>query len=234
MNSITQITLEAINLVFTGNQAIWEIIGISFKTTCIALSIALLPALGLSFILAHLTFPLRRVLIAIFNALLSIPAVVIGLTFYLLLSRQGPLGDLHLLFTQKAMIIGQVALCFPILVAMMHSAFQAVEVRAWETARTLGMGRITSFAMVMREAKFALWGAVLAAYGRIIAEVGASMMLGGNILHHTRNIPTAIALETRKGDFAQGIALGFVLLVMAFSLNALLHFFQGKGQLAVR
>ena len=115
---------------------------------------------------------------------------------------------------------------------MQHSAFQAVELRAWETARTLGLGRLSSFALIMREAKFGLWGALLAAYGRIIAEVGASMMLGGNILHHTRNIPTAIALETRKGDFAQGIALGFVLLALAFTLNALLHFFQGKGQQA--
>ena len=115
---------------------------------------------------------------------------------------------------------------------MQHSAFQAVELRAWETARTLGLGRFASFGLIMREARFGLWGALLAAYGRIIAEVGASMMLGGNILHHTRNIPTAIALETRKGDFAQGIALGFVLLAMAFTLNALLHFFQGKGQQA--
>ena len=167
-----------------------------------------------------------------FNALLSVPAVVIGLTFYLLLSRQGPFGELHLLFTQSAMVIGQIALSFPILVAMMHSAFQAVELRAWETARTLGMNRLQSFWMIMREARFGLWGALLAAYGRIVAEVGASMMLGGNILHHTRNIPTAIALETRKGEFSQGIALGFVLLSMAFTLNALLHFFQGKGRIA--
>ncbi len=230
MGSITNVTIEALGLVFSGDPAVWEIIGISFKTTALALLIAVLPALGIAFALAHLNFPGRRLLVAIFNALLSVPAVVIGLTFYLLLSRQGPFGDLHLLFTQSAMVIGQIALCFPILVAMQHSAFQSVELRAWETARTLGLSRLSSFGLIMREAKFGLWGALLAAYGRIVAEVGASMMLGGNILHHTRNIPTAIALETRKGDFAQGIALGFVLLVMAFTLNALLHFFQGKGQ----
>ncbi len=232
MSSIADVSLDALGLVFSGDPAVWEIIGISFKTTALALLIAILPALGIAFALAHLNFPGRRLLVAIFNALLSVPAVVVGLTFYLLLSRQGPFGDLQLLFSQPAMVIGQIALSFPILVAMQHSAFQAVELRAWETARTLGLGRLSSFALIMREAKFGLWGALLAAYGRIIAEVGASMMLGGNILHHTRNIPTAIALETRKGDFAQGIALGFVLLALAFTLNALLHFFQGKGQQA--
>jgi tungstate transport system permease protein len=230
MGNINHVTIEALGLVFSGDPSVWEIIGISFKTTALALSIAVLPALAIAFALAHLNFPGRRLLIAIFNSLLSVPAVVIGLTFYLLLSRQGPFGDLHLLFTQSAMVIGQIALSFPILVAMQHSAFQSVELRAWETARTLGLGRLKSFWLIMREAKFGLWGALLAAYGRIVAEVGASMMLGGNILHHTRNIPTAIALETRKGDFAQGIALGFVLLIMAFTLNALLHFFQGKGR----
>ncbi len=232
MGSITDVTLEALGLVFSGDLAVWEIIGISFKTTTLALAIAVLPALAIAFALAHLHFPGRRLLVAAFNALLSVPAVVVGLTFYLLLSRQGPFGDLHLLFSQPAMVIGQIALSFPILVAMQHSAFQSVELRAWETARTLGLSRLAAFGLIMREARFGLWGALLAAYGRIIAEVGASMMLGGNILHHTRNIPTAIALETRKGDFAQGIALGFVLLAMAFTLNALLHFFQGKGQQA--
>jgi tungstate transport system permease protein len=232
VSSIADVTLDALGLVFSGDPAVWEIIGISFKTTALALLIAILPALAVAFALAHLNFPGRRLLVALFNSLLSVPAVVVGLTFYLLLSRQGPFGDLQLLFTQPAMVIGQIALSFPILVAMQHSAFQAVELRAWETARTLGLGRLSSFGLIMREAKFGLWGALLAAYGRIIAEVGASMMLGGNILHHTRNIPTAIALETRKGDFAQGIALGFVLLALAFTLNALLHFFQGKGQQA--
>ncbi len=232
MESITQLTLNALTLVWTGDESVWEIIGISFRTTAIALSIAILPATAIAFALAHFEFPGRRILVAIFNALLSVPAVVIGLTFYLLLSRQGPFGDLRLLFTQSAMVIGQVALCFPILVAMMHSAFQSVERRAWETARTLGRKRLQAFFLILREARFGLLSALLAAYGRIVSEVGASMMLGGNILHYTRNIPTAIALETQKGDFSQGIALGLVLLMMAFTLNALLHFFQGKGRFA--
>jgi tungstate transport system permease protein len=168
-------------------------------------------------------------LITLFSTFLSIPAVVVGLTFYILLSRQGILGDWKLLFTQTAMIIGQIALCFPILVVMGHTALQSAERSAWETARTLGAGSLRALYMVIREVRFGLLAALLAGFGRIIAEVGASMMLGGNILNYTRNIPTAIALETSKGEFSQGIALGLVLLIMAFSLNAVLHQLQGRG-----
>ncbi|MCG8100635.1 MAG: ABC transporter permease, partial [Candidatus Thiodiazotropha taylori] len=140
------------------------------------------------------------------------------------------LGEGKLLFTQTAMVLGQIALAFPILVAMGHSALQACDRRAWETARTLGATPLRALITIMREARFGLMAALLAAFGRIIAEVGASMMLGGNILHYTRNIPTAIALESSKGEFAQGIALGLVLLILAFTLNAFLQHFQGKGQ----
>lgn len=224
--------IEAVRLLFSGDPALWEIIGISFQVSLSALLIAVLPAMMLGFILAFYDFFGRRLLIAFFNTMLSVPAVVIGLTFYLLLSRQGPLGDLRLLFTQSAMVIGQIALCFPLLVAMSHTAFQAVDRRAWETAITIGISSSGALYLMMREARFALLAAVLASFGRIIAEVGASMMLGGNILHYTRNIPTAIALETSKGEFAQGIALGIVLLLLAFSLNILLHLFQGKGALS--
>ena len=125
-----------------------------------------------------------------------------------------------------------VLLCLPILIAMSHAAFQSADIRAWETARTLGNSSIRSFFLILNEVKFGLFAALLAGFGRIIAEVGASMMVGGNILHHTRNIPTAIALETTKGNFAQGIALGFVLIVLAFALNILLQYFQGRGKLS--
>ena len=217
--SLTTTVYEALGLLMSGDSQLWEIIGISFSVSGFAILIAVIPAMSIGFLLAFYDFVGRRFLIAIFNTLLSVPAVVIGLTFYLILSRQGPLGDMRLLFTQSAMVIGQIALCFPLLVAMSHTAFQSVERRAWETAITLGHSWLGALYLVVREARFALMAAVLAAFGRIIAEVGASMMLGGNILHYTRNIPTAIALETSKGEFAQGIALGIVLLVLAFILN---------------
>ena len=229
MSSLGQASSEALGLLFSGDPALWEIVGISMRVSGLALLIAVPPALLTAFVLAYTRFPGRRLLIAVFSTLLSVPAVVVGLTLYLLLSRQGPLGDWRLLFTQSAMVMGQIALAFPILVAMGHAALQAADRRAWETARTLGAGPWRAMFTVMREVRFGLFAALLAAFGRIIAEVGASMMLGGNILHYTRNIPTAIALETSKGEFAQGIALGIVLVTLAFTLNALLHHLQGRG-----
>ena len=229
MESLSESTLNALALLFSGNAELWEIIGISFRVSFIAITVAVPPALITAFALTYLHFPGRRLLISINSTLLSVPAVVVGLTLYILLSRQGPLGEWKLLFTQTAMVLGQIALSFPILAAMGHAALQGVDRRAWETARTLGAGPLRAFFTIMREARFGLMAALLAAFGRIIAEVGASMMLGGNILHYTRNIPTAIALETSKGEFSQGIALGIVLLVLAFTLNALLQNFQGRG-----
>lgn len=232
MDNLLTTTSQAFSLLFSGDEELWIIIGISFRVSTTAILIATPPALLTAFLLSYFHFPGRRFLISVFSTLLSVPAVVVGLTFYLLLSRHGLLGDWRLLFTQTAMVLGQIALCFPILVSMGHAALQSADKRAWETARTLGASPYRALLTVMREVRFGLFAALLAAYGRIIAEVGASMMLGGNILNYTRNIPTAITLETSKGQFAQGIALGMVLLLLAFSLNTSLHYFQGKGQLA--
>lgn len=231
MGNLSSATTEAISLLIAGDTELWNIIGISFRVSTTAILLSVIPALATAFLLAYVRFPGRRFLISLFSTFLSIPAVVVGLTLYLVLSRHGPLGEWRLLFTQTAMVLGQMALCFPILVAMGHAALQSTDKRAWETARTLGAGMIRTIFTVFREVRFGLFAALLAAYGRIIAEVGASMMLGGNILHHTRNIPTAIALETSKGEFAQGIALGMVLLILAFALNFMLHHFQGRGGL---
>ena len=230
MGSIGDSTLQALGLLFSGDRELWQIVGISFKVSITAMAIATPLAIATAFLLAFGRFPGRRLLIVVFNTLLSFPAVVVGLTFYLLLSRQGPLGQWQLLFTQPAMVIGQIALALPILIAMGHASLQAVNRSAWETARTLGASVPRAVFTLLREARFGLLGAMLAGFGRIIAEVGASMMLGGNILNYTRNIPTAIALETSKGEFAQGIALGIVLLLMAFILNGLLQIVQGKGR----
>jgi tungstate transport system permease protein len=230
METLGNATSNALFLLISGDAELWQIVAISFQVSITAILIATPPALLTAFVLAYGRFPGRRVLISLFSTLLSIPAVVIGLTFYLLLSRQGPLGDWRLLFTQTAMILGQIALSFPILVAMGHSALQSADRRAWETALTLGANPLRAVSTVMWEVRFGLLAALLAAFGRIVAEVGASMMLGGNILNYTRNIPTAIALETSRGEFAQGIALGIVLLTLSFTLNALFYHLRGGGQ----
>ncbi len=231
MDLLVASTLEAFRLLFSGDPEIWEIVGISFRVSTLAIAAAIPPALAIAFCLAYGDFFGRRALISLFNTFLSIPAVVIGLTLFIVLSRQGPLGDWKLLFTQSAMVIGQFLLCLPILVCMTHVALQAADRAAWETARTLGASRVYAFFTVLYEIRFGLMAALLAGYGRIIAEVGASMMLGGNIAHYTRNIPTAIALETSKGAFAEGIALGAVLLFLALVLNGLLQYVQGKGSI---
>jgi tungstate transport system permease protein len=232
MESLTDANLQAMRLLFSGDAELWSIIAISFSVSMQAILISTPIALILSFMMAHLRFPGRRLLISTFNTLLALPAVVVGLTVYMILSRSGPLGDLRLLFTQSAMVIGQVVLCLPLLVAMGHSAFQSADKRAWETAITLGAPPWRALLTLMYEVRFGLFAALIAGFGRIIAEVGSSMMVGGNILNYTRNIPTAIALETSKGEFAQGIALGMVLLVMALGLNFFLSLLQGKGEIS--
>ncbi len=231
MSHLIETSWQALRLLLSGDPGLWTIIGISFSVSLRAVAIAAPVALVLAFLLAHTQFPGRRLLIATFNTLLALPAVVVGLTVYMILSRNGPLGDLKLLFSQTAMVIGQIILCFPILVAISHSALQSADRRAWETALTLGATPWRAMLTLMYEVRFGLIAAIIAAFGRIIAEVGSSMMVGGNILNYTRNIPTAIALETSKGEFAQGIALGMILLLSALVLNFSLNFLQGKGEI---
>lgn len=200
MEELAAANRQALALLLTGDRELWTIVAISFSVSLRAILIAAPIALGSAFLLAHMRFPGRRLLISACNTLMALPAVVVGLTVYMLLSRSGPLGDLRLLFTQTAITLGA---------------------KPWQAMLTL-----------MYEVRFGLIAALVAAFGRIIAEVGSAMMVGGNILDYTRNIPTAIALETSKGEFAQGIALGLVLLLLALILNFALTFLQGKGALA--
>lgn len=231
MNNIGAASWQALYLLFSGDAELWEIIYVSFRVSLTAIAIITPPALLAAFALAYLRFRGRRPLVSTVHSLQAIPAVCVGLGVYLLLTRTGPLGDLRLLFTQTAMIIGQMVLGFPLLLALAHASLQAADRRAWETARTLGAPPWRAMLTVMREVRFALLAAVIAAFARVIAEVGASIMLGGNIQHVTRNIPTAVALETSKGEYAQGIALGLVLFMLALILNVLLSTLHGKGEM---
>jgi len=228
MYSLWDSTQQALTLLVSGDAGLWKIVGISFTVSLRAILFTTPIALVVAFLLAYLRFPGRQLLLSSFNTLLSVPVVVVGLTLYLVLSRSGPLGDLHMLFTQSAMVTGQVLVCFPLLVVLCHATIAAADRIAWETALTLGASRPRAFLTVLYEVRFGLMAAVIAGFGRIIGEVGSSMMVGGNILDFTRNIPTAIALETSKGAFAEGIALGIVLLTLAFVLNFGLSFLQRK------
>ena len=221
---------QAFSLLFSLDPHVWNIIGVSFSVSFAALLITLIPSIILGFLLAFLHFPGRWIAINLVQTLQSIPTVVIGLLAYLLLTRNGVLGDLKWLFTQKGMILGQMFICAPVLIAMSQAAFTSVDRRAWETARTLGASWIRAIWTICLELKSPLLLAIVAGFSRIVTEVGCSMMVGGNIMYVTRNIPTAIALETSKGDFSQAIALGLVLLILSLILNFALGSLRGKAQ----
>jgi len=221
---------QALGLLFSLDPDVWSIVSVSFSVSFAALGITLLPSMVLGFLLAFGRFPGRWFITNLIQTLQSIPTVVIGLLVYLMLTRMGPLGDLRWLFTQKGMILGQMMICAPVLVAMSQAAFTSVDRRAWETSRTLGASWLRAIWTVCRELKVPLLMAIVAGFSRILTEVGCSMMVGGNIADVTRNIPTAIALETSKGDFAQAIALGLVLLILSLVLNFTLGTLRGKAE----
>jgi tungstate transport system permease protein len=222
-------THEALRLLFSADPVLWGIVWVSVKVSLLALILVGPLAVAAGFVLAHVAFPGRRLLVILVQALQSFPTVVVGLLLYMLLSRQGPLGSLQLLFTQAAMILGQMAIAFPVLAAYTLSAVQGADPRAHETARSLGAGRLRAALTLLWEVRFGAMAGVFMGFGRVISEIGCALMVGGNIAGLTRNIPTAIALETSKGEFAQGVALGIVLIVLALGVNIALAALQGEG-----
>lgn len=219
---------KALGLIFSLDREILSIALLSLKVSTIAIFLSSLVGVPLGFIIGSGQFWGKKGLTAIFNTLMALPTVVVGLLVYSLISRQGPLGPLELLFTPKAMVIGQFILATPIIVALTISATQAIDPRVKITAMTLGAGPLQTAVTVLSEAKFALMAAVVAGFGRVIGEVGCALMVGGNIRGYTRTMTTAISLETAKGEFAFGLALGFILLTVAFVVNILLHRLQSR------
>jgi len=229
--SMGDIFLQALSLLFSGDAQLWEIIATSFAVSGQAVLLITPPALLLAFGLAYGRFPGRQLLIALSSGLLALPVVVIGLLLYLLFYSNGPLADLQLLFSRPAMIIGQMILALPVVVVMAHSSLQAGDRRELETAQTLGASRLGALITLWFEHRYALLAAVLAAFCRVIAEVGSSLLVGGNILHYTRNLSVAIVMETDKGAVPQSLALGLVALLLALGLQLLVSFFRGPGRI---
>ncbi len=219
MDYILSGLIQAFELLFRGDPETYSAV----KTTVLAssLSVGASMAIGspLGFCLGYARFPGARPIRVVVDTLLSLPTVVIGLLCYAVMSHRGPLGDLGLLFTIPGMAIGQTILGLPIVVAMTATAVENLDHRLKQTALTLGADPRRLLLTSLWEARFALALAGAAAYGRIVSEVGISMMIGGNIKWHTRTITTAIALETGKGQFAMGIALGMILLTLALMVN---------------
>ena len=219
----------ALRLLLQADADLWQIIFVSLRTSFTALLIATPIALVLAYQIGASHFAGRRIVIWLLQTSLSIPTVLIGLLLYSVLSRNGVLGGWHWLFSANALVLGQTLIALPVLMAFVMTAVQSADPRLAETALTLGASRWQVMLTVMSELRFAVVAALIHGFGRVISEVGCAMMVGGNIAGDTRTMTTAIALETSKGEFAQGIALGLVLLLIALVLNAVLLLVQGKA-----
>ena len=221
---------SALLLLWSIDPALVEIVSVSLKVSSSSTLIASLVGVPAGFLIAFREFPGKRLLITILNTLLALPTVVVGLFVYAFITRRGILGVLDLLYTQKAMIIGQVILIVPIVTVFTVSAISRIDERYRKTAMTLGANALQTAWVIIREARFAIMAAVIAAFGRVIAEVGISMMLGGNAKGFTRTMTTAMALEYDKGEFVLGVALGIVLLTVSFGLNIFFNYIQGRAR----
>ena len=211
---------EGLRRVFELNIELWRIVALSLEVSLSAVLLATLAGLPLAALLAVKRFPGRRGVIVVLNALMGLPPVVVGLLVYLLLSRAGPLGELGLLFTPGAMVIAQTLLILPIIAALARQALEDAWREYEEQLRSLGAQGAQAALTLLWDARFSLITAVLAGLGRASAEVGAVMIVGGNIDGVTRVMTTAIALETSKGDLPLALGLGFVLIAIVLALNS--------------
>lgn len=223
MNDILDGISQALVLVFSLNSELLEIVWLSLKVTLIAVAVASLIAMPLGALLAITRFRFRRYVIALLNALMGLPPVVVGLIVYVMLSRSGPLGVLGLLFTPTAMIIAQVIIVTPLIASIAHQSVRDLWAEYHDLLISLNATKWQRVVTLVYDGRRSLLTAGLAGFGRAIGEVGAVMIVGGNIDHVTRVLTTAIALETGKGDFAFALALGFVLIALAIVVNVAIH-----------
>jgi tungstate transport system permease protein len=212
----------AIALILSGDSDVLSAVAISLSVALWSVVFASAIGVPLGVAVAVGNFPLKGVVRLALNSLMAMPTVVIGLLVYGILSRQGPLGSRGLLFTPGAIVIGQTILAIPVIANYTLTAIQGADERILPTARTLGASRLQCLLQLAHEVRFGLVAAVIAGFGRVVSEVGVAMMLGGNIRMYTRTMTTAIALETSKGDFAFGLALGLILIVVSLAVNSVL------------
>jgi tungstate transport system permease protein len=229
MASILEGFLKAFYLIIHLDSELLGIIWLSLKVSGVALLISSLLGIPAGSILGLKKFRGRGFLISISNTFMGLPPVVVGLFVYLMLSRRGPLGFMELLYTPSAMVIAQIILIFPIVSSLCHSAVISVDPIIRHAAVTLGATRFQSAFAVMREARYGILSGVIAGLGRAMGEVGAILIVGGNIAGHTRVMTTTIALETDKGNFELALALGIILIIISLVINIWLHLIQKKG-----
>jgi tungstate transport system permease protein len=216
-------------LLVAGDSEVFGIALLTMKVAIVATIVSCAIGLPLGYSLATRRFWGRRAALTVVNTALAFPTVVVGLLLYGLLSRRGPLGGLGWLYTWQSIVVGDVLLALPIAAALSAAAIQGVDPRIRRTAETLGAGAVRTAWTVSREARFALAAVITAAFGQVVAEVGAAMIVGGNIRGSTRTLTTAVALYTSQGDFGLALALGLILLMLALLVNVVLQLLQGRG-----
>ena len=232
MGEIWQGIQQAGKLLLSGDKEIFEIVFLSLRVSVLAVLIGMLISIPMGSFLGLSNFPGKRLLTNIIYTFMGLPPVIAGLFVYLFVSRSGPFGSLELLFTPAAMVIAQVLLVTPIITGLTMVAISSKDRDIAETALTLGATRSQVAWVVVKEARGAILVAVVTGFGRAIAEVGAVMMVGGNILHRTRVLTTAIVLQSRQGNFDTALALGFILLFISFAINGLIMAAtKGRGNL---
>ena len=228
MDFIVDGLLSALLLIWSLDPGLLETVLVSLKVSSTSTLIASVVGVPGGFFIAFSAFSGKRLVITSLNTLLSLPTVAVGLFVYAFICRRGILGASDLLYTQTAIIIGQVILIIPIVATFTISAVSRVDDRYRQTALTVGANAVQTAWVIVREVRFGIAAAIIAAFGRVIAEVGISMMLGGNAKGFTRTITTAMALEYDKGQFGSSVALGIVLLAVSFAVNVFFNYLQGK------
>jgi len=214
--------LSAWQLIVGGDAALFAIVRLSLEISLLAVGLAALFGMPLGALLALVRFPGRPVLVVLLNALMGLPPVVVGLAVYLLLSRSGPLGEMGILFTPAAMVIAQTILILPIIAALTRQTVEDLWREYQDELTAMDVGPLSRMATLLWDARFSLITALLAGFGRAAAEVGAVMIVGGNIDGFTRTMTTAIALETSKGNLPLAMGLGLILVAIVIAINAAL------------
>ncbi len=230
METFTQALAAAFGLLLGLDPDLLGIVRLSLQVSLAAVFLAALAGLPSGAAAAIYRFPGRRAVVVLLNALMGLPPVVVGLVVYLVLSRAGPLGFLGLLFTPKAMVIAQFVLVTPLVAALARQAVEDLWAEYEEQLRSLGAGPGRAIPTLLWDGRFTLLTTVLAGFGRAIAEVGAVIIVGGNIAHVTRVMTTAIALETSRGELALALGLGIVLMVLSLAVNAAAYLVQGLAR----
>ena len=223
MDFILEGILSAFGLLLSGDAETFSAIKATLYTSSISILFAIITGFPIGFILGFCEFRARRTLRLLSDVALAMPTVAIGLILYAFISRNGPLGELGLLFTLKAVMLGQFVLALPIIVSLSASVIENMDKKHYLNIMNYRLSPLNLILCVLYELRYALLVVIATAYGRIVAEVGVAMMIGGNIKYFTRTITTAISLETNKGEFAMGIALALVLISIAFAVNLAIH-----------